>query len=118
MCIRDSPCTVVDPVWSLPVSADLVDLCRDYEHVVTVEDSLVVGGLGARLALALQDASVPTTIQNVGIPASFLDHASRDELIDSLGLSAQAIARQLVERAAAADDASTAARSGVRNHLD
>ncbi|HOA88554.1 MAG TPA: 1-deoxy-D-xylulose-5-phosphate synthase [Propioniciclava tarda] len=112
------PCTVVDPVWSLPVSADLVDLCRDYEHVVTVEDSLVVGGLGARLALALQDASVPTTIQNVGIPASFLDHASRDELIDSLGLSAQAIARQLVERAAAADDASTAARSGVRNHLD
>ncbi|SMO42736.1 1-deoxy-D-xylulose-5-phosphate synthase [Propioniciclava tarda] len=112
------PCTVVDPVWSLPVSADLVDLCRDYEHVVTVEDSLVVGGLGARLALALQDASVPTTIKNVGIPASFLDHASRDELIDSLGLSAQAIARQLVERAAAADDASTAARSGVRNHLD
>ena len=112
------PCTVVDPVWSLPVSADLVDLCRDYEHVVTVEDSLVVGGLGARLALALQDASVPTTIQNVGIPASFLDHASRDELIDSLGLSAQAIARQLVERTAAADDASTAERSGVRNHLD
>ncbi len=95
--------TVVDPVWALPVDDDLVELCRAYDLVVTIEDSGVVGGLGARLAQELRVHDVPTPVRNIGIPQEFLVQASRDELIEQHGLSPQAIARTLVERAVASD---------------
>ena len=95
--------TVVDPVWALPVCQDLVDLCRGYELVVTLEDSGVVNGVGARLASELRTHDIATPVKNVGIPPRFLSHASRAEILEELGLSAQALARMVVERIAAAD---------------
>lgn len=41
---------VVDPVWALPVSADLVRLAGTHDLVVTIEDGGLAGGLGSRLA--------------------------------------------------------------------
>jgi len=99
---------VVDPVWALPVSEDLVELCGQHELVVTLEDSGVIGGLGARLAQELRDRDVRTPVHNLGIPQRFLQHASRRELLEELGLLPQDIARAIVERVAA-EDASTAA---------
>nr|NLI51280.1 1-deoxy-D-xylulose-5-phosphate synthase [Propionibacterium sp.] len=99
------PVTVVDPVWALPVSADLVDLCAAHEFVVTLEDSGVVGGLGARLAQELRDRDLRTPVHNLGIPQRFLPHASRRELLEELGLVPQDVARAVVERVAAADAA-------------
>ncbi len=97
------PATVVDPVWALPVSADLVELCRGYELVVTLEDSGVVGGLGARLSLSLSEAVIDVPVRNLGIDQRFLEHASRPEILDELGLSAQALARGIVERMVASE---------------
>jgi 1-deoxy-D-xylulose-5-phosphate synthase len=97
------PATVVDPVWALPVSADLVDLCRGYDAIVTIEDSGVVGGLGARLAQELRAVGLSVPVQTIGIPQEFLEQASRAELIEEHGLSAQAIARRLVELSVASD---------------
>ena len=97
------PATVIDPVWALPVSADLVDLCRAYDAVVTIEDSGVVGGLGARLAQELRAAGMSVPVQTIGIPQEFLEQASRAELIEEHGLSAQAIARRVVELTVASD---------------
>lgn len=102
------PAMVVDPVWALPVSEDLVELCGQHELVVTLEDSGVIGGLGARLAQELRDRDVRTPVHNLGIPQRFLQHASRRELLEELGLLPQDIARGIVERVAA-EDASTAA---------
>ncbi len=95
------PATVVDPVWALPVSDDLIELCEAYEYVVTLEDGGVVGGLGARLAAALREGGATTPVQTYGIPQRFLQHASRRELLDELGLSAQGVARAIVERVVA-----------------
>ncbi len=38
--------TVVDPVWALPVSADLLELVASHDLVLSVEDNGLVGGLG------------------------------------------------------------------------
>jgi 1-deoxy-D-xylulose-5-phosphate synthase len=89
--------TVVDPVWVLPVNPALVELAAEHELVITIEDNGVVGGCGARLAQALRFAEVSTPLREFGIEQRFLDHASRGELLEELGLTPQAIARYAVE---------------------
>jgi 1-deoxy-D-xylulose-5-phosphate synthase len=89
--------TVVDPVWVLPVNPALVELAAEHELVITIEDNGVVGGCGARMAQALRFAEVATPLREFGIEQRFLDHASRGELLEELGLTPQAIARYAVE---------------------
>ncbi|MFD1507731.1 1-deoxy-D-xylulose-5-phosphate synthase [Georgenia yuyongxinii] len=86
--------TVVDPRWVLPVSADLVDLARQHDLVVTVEDGLVTAGVGSALRDALAAAGSDVPVRSHGIPARFLEHASRGELVEEFHLRGQDIARE------------------------
>lgn len=96
--------TVVDPVWALPVSAELLGMVARHEFVVSIEDSGVAGGLGATLAQAARTAGIDTRMREFGIPQEFLDQASRGELLERLGLSAQRIARVVTELVAAEEN--------------
>jgi 1-deoxy-D-xylulose-5-phosphate synthase len=89
--------TVVDPVWALPVNPALLRLAADHERVVTIEDNGIVGGCGARLAQELRLADIDTPVREFGIAQQFLDHGSRAELLEELGLTPQQIARYAVE---------------------
>ena len=95
--------TVVDPRWISPVAPELVELARSYRLVVTVEDSGRVGGVGSLVAQALRDADVEVPLRDVGIPQRFLDHASRAEVLAEVGLTAQEVARRVVETVARLD---------------
>ncbi|AQA24619.1 1-deoxy-D-xylulose-5-phosphate synthase [Rhodococcus sp. MTM3W5.2] len=86
---------VVDPRWVLPVSEALVALAADFRMVVTVEDSGLHGGIGSSVSAALRAAGVDTPSRDVGVPQRFLDHASRDQILKELGLTAQDLARQI-----------------------
>ena len=88
---------VVDPVWALPVSADLVELARPHRLVVALEDNVVVGGFGSQLRAALADAAAPGVMVSLGIPDEFIDHASRAEILDAAGLTPQGVARRVTE---------------------
>jgi 1-deoxy-D-xylulose-5-phosphate synthase len=85
----------VDPRWVLPVSADLVDLAGSARAVAVVEDNLVSGGVGAAVTLALREAGVEVPVHLHGIPKRFLEHASRGQILDELGLTADAVATSL-----------------------
>jgi 1-deoxy-D-xylulose-5-phosphate synthase len=89
--------TVVDPVWVLPVNPALVGLATEHELVITIEDNGVVGGCGARLAQELRFAEVSTPLREFGIAPAFLEHGTRSELLEELGLTPQTIARYAVE---------------------
>jgi 1-deoxy-D-xylulose-5-phosphate synthase len=88
--------TVVDPRWVLPISQDLIDLAAKHRLVVTLEDGVRVGGFGTRLRQDLRAKGVDTGLNEVGIPAEFLEHAERDEILERLGLTAKAISRDIV----------------------
>ncbi len=77
--------TVVDPRWVLPSALSWSRSQPDYRLVVTVEDNLRVGGVGATFAEALQDAEVATPVHIVGLPRRFLDHATRAEVMAAKG---------------------------------
>lgn len=88
--------TVVDPRWVLPISKDLIELAGNHRLVVTLEDGVRVGGFGTRLRQDLRENEVDTGLNEVGIPAEFLEHAEREEILERLGLTAKSIARDIV----------------------
>jgi 1-deoxy-D-xylulose-5-phosphate synthase len=88
--------TVVDPRWVVPVAHSIVDMSREHRIVVSIEDGIRVGGIGTRIRQELRRAGVDTAVDEVGLPDEFLDHASRGEIFNDVGLTPQAIARNLV----------------------
>jgi len=98
--------TVVDPRWVKPVDPALVELARRHRLVVSVEDNGIVGGCGSVLLQTLNDARVDTPVRLHGIPQRFLEHAKRAVILEQIGLTAQALARSIVEDVTALDQSS------------
>jgi 1-deoxy-D-xylulose-5-phosphate synthase len=88
--------TVIDPRWVIPVPASVVSLASKHRLVVTIEDGIRVGGIGTRVRQDLRAAQVDTALSEIGLPDEFLEHASRDEILDRVGLNAQDISREIV----------------------
>ena len=88
---------VVDPIWALPVTSDLVAMARSYPFVVTLEDGVIEGGIGSAIAARLAQRPGPA-VMNFGIPREFLAQGKRAEVLQACGLTAQDIARVVVER--------------------
>jgi 1-deoxy-D-xylulose-5-phosphate synthase len=88
--------TVVDPRWVVPVPASIIELARGHRLVVSIEDGIRVGGVGTRIRQDLRSAGVDTALNEVGLPDEFLEHASRAEILERVGLTAQAVAHDIV----------------------
>jgi 1-deoxy-D-xylulose-5-phosphate synthase len=88
--------TVVDPRWVVPVRKSVLDLASQHRLVVTLEDGVRVGGIGTRIRQDLRAAQIDTALNELGLPDEFLEHASRDEILDRVGLKAQDIAQEIV----------------------
>jgi 1-deoxy-D-xylulose-5-phosphate synthase len=92
--------TVVDPRWVMPVDPAIAGLAASHSLVVTIEDHGRQGGAGSSVSLALRTAGVATPVQVQSIPQRFLAQGKRAEVLNEIGLSAQEIARQVVESVA------------------
>lgn len=88
--------TVIDPRWVIPVPKSVVSLASKHRLVVTIEDGIRVGGIGTRVRQDLRAAQVDTALSEIGLPDEFLEHATRDEILDRVGLNAQDVAREIV----------------------
>ncbi|MEV4123707.1 1-deoxy-D-xylulose-5-phosphate synthase [Nocardia sp. NPDC049707] len=87
--------TVIDPRWVLPVSDTVVKLAENYRLVVTLEDGGLQGGIGSAVSARLRGAGLDVPTRDLGVPQHFLDHASRNEVHEELGLTAPDIARRI-----------------------
>ncbi|MFP5336111.1 MAG: 1-deoxy-D-xylulose-5-phosphate synthase [Actinomycetes bacterium] len=105
--------TVVDPRWVLPVPDALVGMAGDHQLVVVLEDGVRTGGVGGRVALTLADAGVVTPVREVGVPCRFIDHASRAEVLEEVGLTAQQVALGVAEHIAAVGSPAGDVRQGA-----
>lgn len=87
--------TVVDPRWVLPVPEALGAMASRHKLVVTCEDNGVRGGVGSAISAALRAAEIDVPCRDIGIPQRFIDHASRSEVLNDVGLNERTIARQV-----------------------
>ncbi|WP_345764585.1 1-deoxy-D-xylulose-5-phosphate synthase [Diaminobutyricibacter sp. McL0608] len=88
--------TVVDPRWVVPVPRSILTLAAEHRIVVTIEDGIRVGGIGTRVRQDLREAGIDTAVDELGLPDEFLDHATREQILEDAGLTPQKIARDLV----------------------
>ncbi len=78
--------------WVHPVPSGVLDVIGEAELVVTVEDGLTDAGMGEEWASFARLAGHEARWIHRGIPREFLDHASRAQIIERVGLEASAIA--------------------------
>jgi 1-deoxy-D-xylulose-5-phosphate synthase len=90
--------TVVDPRWVVPVQPSIVELAASHRLVITIEDGIRVGGIGTRVRQVLREAGVDTAVDELGLPDEFIDHASREEILEDAGLTAAKIAQDVVSQ--------------------
>ncbi|MEO0060683.1 MAG: hypothetical protein RL343_301 [Actinomycetota bacterium] len=88
--------TVIDPRWVVPVAKSVIEMSAEHRLVVTIEDGVKVGGIGTRVRQDMRAAQVDTALNEVGLPDEFLEHASRGQIMERVGMTAQAIARDIV----------------------
>lgn len=89
---------VADPRWVYPVPASISESSRGRRLVVTVEDNGLHGGVGSAVSVRLDAAGVGVDKLAFGIPQEFLDHASRGEILNDLGLTPEGIAQRIRDR--------------------
>src|SRR5690606_29578727 len=92
--------TVVDPRWVKPLDPALLDLAREHALVAVAEDNGRTGAVGDAVARLLRDSEIDVPVRTFGIPQEFLDHAARAEILADIGLTPQALARDITEHVA------------------
>jgi len=70
-----------------PLDTDLLSSFNKDYQIITLEDGAVAGGAGSAVMEYYQDLKDSPKIKSFGIPDIFIEHASRDEMIDMAGLS-------------------------------
>jgi 1-deoxy-D-xylulose-5-phosphate synthase len=88
--------TVVDPRWVVPVPTSVIELARTHRLLISIEDGIRVGGIGTRIRQDLRSAGVDTAVDELGLPDSFIEHATREQIMADAGLTGQQIARDVV----------------------
>jgi 1-deoxy-D-xylulose-5-phosphate synthase len=84
--------TLVNMRFVKPLDEALVlELSRSHSAFVTLEDNAVAGGAGAGVGELLAARGVVLPILHLGLADSYLEHASREELLAESGLDAAGI---------------------------
>jgi 1-deoxy-D-xylulose-5-phosphate synthase len=97
--------TVIDPRWIKPLPSYLANLGARHRLVAVIEDNSRSGGTGSSISQFLRDRNIYTPQRDFGIPEKFLDHASRAQVLNEIGLTAQDISRDIIEAMARLDNA-------------
>ena len=72
-------------------AAMILELARSHEALVTLEDNAIAGGAGSGVAELLAAHGISMPILHLGLADSYLEHASREELLTESGLDAAGI---------------------------
>ncbi len=89
--------TVIDPRWVKPLPQSLVHMAQRYTSVVVLEDGIRHGGIGSSISEMFRDAGVLIPLHSIGVPLEFIEHSKRGEILSDIGITAQNIARSVVE---------------------
>jgi 1-deoxy-D-xylulose-5-phosphate synthase len=95
--------TVVNARFASPLDERTIGgLARSVGRIVTVEEAIVSGGFGSAVSECLDRLGLSSTpLLRLALPAEFVMHGRRDELLQEAGLDAAGIARRVMEWTAA-----------------
>ncbi len=84
--------TVVNMRFIKPIDADLIlEMAKSHEVLITVEENVIAGGAGSAVNEFLQAQRILMPVLNIGLPDSFVEQGTREELLSLCGLDIQGI---------------------------
>ena len=95
--------TVVNARFAAPLDERMIaGLAKSVGRLITIEESMVSGGFGSAVSECLDRLGLGATpLHRIGLPAEFITHGKRDELLQKNGLDASGIAARALEWIAA-----------------
>ena len=88
--------TVVNMRFVKPIDeALLLELAKTHDVFVTVEENVLAGGAGSAANDFLQAKRILMPVLNIGLPDSFVEQGTREELLALCGLNTQGLIEQI-----------------------
>jgi 1-deoxy-D-xylulose-5-phosphate synthase len=83
--------TLYDARCVKPLDIAMLDDAARHRSVVTIEDGIREGGVGAAIEDALQQRSCSARVEVLGLPVRFIPHGKAERILANLGLDADGI---------------------------
>jgi 1-deoxy-D-xylulose-5-phosphate synthase len=75
-----------------PIDEELLhEVFKSYDHIISVEDGTIMGGLGSALLEFQSEYGYKKTIHRLGVPDRFISHAKQGELHHECGFDTEGI---------------------------
>ncbi len=88
--------TVVNMRFVKPFDEALVlELAKTHDVLVTIEENALPGGAGSAIVLFLQAQRIMMPVLNIGLPDSFIEQGTREQLLAICGLDAESILQKI-----------------------
>ncbi|UOA07215.1 1-deoxy-D-xylulose-5-phosphate synthase [Methylobacter sp. S3L5C] len=88
--------TVVNMRFVKPIDEQLLlELAKSHEVFITVEENVISGGAGSAVNNFLQAQHILMPVLNIGLPDSFIEQGTREELLAICGLDIQGITARI-----------------------
>jgi 1-deoxy-D-xylulose-5-phosphate synthase len=88
--------TVVNMRFIKPLDEQLIlELAKTHDVFVTLEENVLSGGAGSAVNNYLQAQRILMPVLNIGLPDSFVEQGTREELLAICGLDTHGIAAQI-----------------------
>ena len=95
--------TVVNMRWAKPLDeALLLDIARQHDALVTLEDGCIMGGAGSAVMECLQAHGLNPPVLQLGLPDAFIEQGEHAKLYQLQGLDANGILASVRQRFALA----------------
>ena len=91
-------CEVINCRFIKPMDTAYLDSIKSkFSKVITLEEGTATGGFGDGVASWLLENGFSGTLKRIGLPDTFVEHGSRDQILTMLGLDANGIAKTIQE---------------------
>jgi 1-deoxy-D-xylulose-5-phosphate synthase len=88
--------TLIDMRFVKPLDqAQLLNVAKSCELIVTVEENALLGGAGSSVALFYQQQGMQVNCLHLGLPDRFIDHGKRPELLSQCGLTGDEMLKRI-----------------------
>ena len=110
--------TVINMRYVKPLDEALVvRMAESHTLLVTLEENTVMGGAGSAVNECLQAQGITVAVLNLGLPDSFMEHATQAELLAQAGLDVAGIEQAVTRRLAQLTDAGSLRTAAVASSL-
>jgi len=99
-------CEVVNCRFIKPMDTAYLNsiIKRGFDKIITIEEGVINGGFGDGVSSYLLENGYSGSIKRLGLPDSYVEHGSRNQILNSLSLDNDGIKNKIIDLYASAKE--------------